>query len=82
MADKESVLVSWVEEEDEKTYLKAAHLSNDGKVKKQFNISTFDASRKSGFPRMAVSKNHIFFAWTQVDSTTIVRTGLVHLSAL
>lgn len=71
--DKETTMVSWVEQESDTTAairLKLVHIT--GEILLDERIADFDPSRSSGFPRMAVQNGAGYLAWTKTgDKPTI-----------
>ena len=69
MVNETIALVSWMETENEKTYLKAAKVNRNGTKGTTLIIAEMAASRSSGFPQMEYLKGKVHFAWTDVSKT-------------
>ena len=50
-----------------------------GKQGESFLLARSDASRQSGFPRMAKHNGQVVFAWSHTDSLTAVKTVLIKM---
>lgn len=77
MLDRELALVSWLEATDKGAEIRALQVDIHGQKAASQVIATTIASRASGFPVMEKAKNHIYFAWTQVDSVALVHTARI-----
>lgn len=75
MDAKGNAYISWMEKEDSETSLKVKAITANKDTTKSAAITKINGSRKSGFPQMAITDNRLIFAWTQVDSTTSVKTA-------
>lgn len=58
--DKESCMVSWLEEGD----IKAVKVYSDGRKGSTITVARSSDSRSSGFPQMTLAKKEVIFAWT------------------
>jgi len=58
------VLVSYMELDDDATYLKIKKVSIDGKVSEAKTIAVIDEGRNSGVPQLEIMKGNVFLAWT------------------
>ncbi len=67
LLDDRSGLVSWMETQQDTTYLLAAGFGMEGKLQTPKKIAVMDSGRKSGFPQMELHKDQVYFAWTEVD---------------
>jgi hypothetical protein len=69
-----SALVSWIERTGgEAAVVRARRISTRGVAGAAYTIATSSAARASGFPRMAVVKDNVLFAWTAPGKPSIVR---------
>ncbi len=68
------VLVSWLEQNKEDTELRIRKIFPDGRKTNSKIISVIDASRGSGYPKMASYNGKIFIAWTTPGKEIMVRT--------
>ena len=78
LSEKEA-LVTWLEETEDGAAIKAAKVSPEGKQGESFLLARSDASRQSGFPRMAKHNGQVVFAWSHTDSLTAVKTALIKM---
>lgn len=72
-------LVSWIEGRGEEADVRARLVRADGTAGPSVVIATSSRARASGFPRMARRGDEIFFAWTDVGASSIVRTAVATL---
>ncbi|MEA1881914.1 MAG: hypothetical protein U9N31_05880 [Candidatus Marinimicrobia bacterium] len=79
--DKETVLVSWLEEGEEsgKLVLKKVSITGEMSIIKTYEISS---SRGSGYPKLALVDNHIFVAWTEPVEGGGVRSKWIERNAI
>ncbi|MDN5205354.1 sialidase family protein [Fulvivirgaceae bacterium BMA10] len=71
-----SVMISWLETENDETVIKVRKVNSDGNKEASIKIANTSSSRASGFPQMALSDNHLYFAWTNVEGdSTVIRTS-------
>jgi len=74
-----SAWVSWMEGTTEGAAIMAVHVSEEGTKLTTQTIASTNPSRASGFPVMERAGNHLYFAWTQVDSVSSLRTAYLLL---
>lgn len=67
LLDDRSGLVSWMETQQDTTYLLAAGFGMEGKLQTPRKIAVMDPGRKSGFPQMELHSDRVYFAWTEVN---------------
>ena len=77
--DEERIVVSWQENTDAGAEIRYALVSRKGKEGASQVLTNTDPSRQSGFPILARTTDKLWFAWTQVDSTTTLRTAFLKL---
>ena len=58
------VIVSYMEVDDIKAYLRIKKISVNGKVSEPITISEIDGGRNTGVPQLEVINNEIFIVWT------------------
>lgn len=76
-----SALVSWIERVGGDTAaVRVRRVSPDGRAGGAVTIATSSAARASGFPRMAVSGEHVLFAWTVPGRPSAIRVARRPLS--
>ena len=61
-------MASWVERKKAESYLMMSYYK-DGIVSQTFEIMSFNASRKGGFPIIEPSEDGIIVAWTDVEKS-------------
>jgi hypothetical protein len=76
-----SALVCWMSGGAEGGANKVRRVTPDGTLGPVAVIATTDASRSSGFPRMARLGDAVLFAWTQFGTPPRVRTATADVSA-
>ena len=62
--NKKEVIVSYMEGDDDGTYLRIKKVSTDGKVSKPITISKIDGGRGTGVPQLEILDDEIFIVWT------------------
>lgn len=80
ITDEGSVFVSWLEQRGEFARVMIREIKPDGAISRPIHAGTTEASRASGFPRMAQTGDQIFITWTQTAPQLRVRTALVPIS--
>ena len=68
--DDESVVVLWMEQENEKASIRAREILADGTSGDEILIAQTEASRQSGFPVMCKYDDSLYFAWTVVGEVS------------
>jgi len=78
--EKDIALITWLENVEEKTFIKAAKVSSDGQIER-FTLQETSSARNSGFPILERLDNKIILAWTAVDDEgeTKIKSAFVHL---
>ena len=82
--DENTAAVSWMETDDQTTYLKVRKIKTDGTftLEEPIIVSVMEDARSSGFPKMIRRKNHLIFAWTGTKNQSNIRTAMVNISSL
>ena len=62
--NEREVVVSYMEGDDNGTYLRIKKVSLDGKVSKSITISKIDGGRSTGVPQLEILNDEIFIVWT------------------
>lgn len=62
--------VSWMAKDQERAHLNLSVINSDSELLGSLVIDTMSAERKSGFPQMELLDGALYFAWTDVDSTS------------
>ena len=62
--NEKEVIVSYMEGDDDGTYLRIKKVSLDGKVSKPITISRIDGGRSTGVPQLEIFNDEIFIVWT------------------
>ena len=75
-----AVLVGWMESLVGDAEFRVRRIHPDGAVDPVVTVTSMNASRRSGFPRMTRRDDTLFFAWTHYDSTTSVRVATATLA--
>ncbi|WP_434036243.1 hypothetical protein [Formosa sp. 4Alg 33] len=80
LIDHEQAIVSWMETEDNTTYLKAMKVNKSGVKSMPISISALNDSRKTGFPQMQYKGDNMYFAWTSIaNDIPTIKTVFVPL---
>ena len=66
--NEEEVLVSYMEGDDDGTYLRIKKVSIEGKVSESITISKIDSGRNTGVPQLEILDNEIFIVWTVFEN--------------
>ena len=78
--NEKEVIVSYMEGDDDGTYLRIKKVSLDGKVSKPITISRIDGGRSTGVPQLEIFNDEIFIVWT-VSEDEINQLKTVKLSS-
>ncbi|MDG1527629.1 MAG: sialidase [Polaribacter sp.] len=62
--NEKEVLVTYMESDEMKTYLRCKKVSVSGEVSKTFTISEINASRSTGVPQLEILNNEAYIVWT------------------
>ncbi len=68
LLDEQNVLISWMASTDDAAEIKAMRVNRDGTKQKPVTIAVLSASRKSGFPQLALVNNTAYFAWNALEN--------------
>ena len=66
--NEQEVIVSYMEGDDDGTYLRIKKVSIDGIVSKPITISKIDGGRGTGVPQLEILNDEIFIVWTVFDN--------------
>jgi hypothetical protein len=78
-----AALVAWIERTGGDTAtVRARRIAADGRVGSSLTVAQSSAARASGFPRMAVTKTHVLFAWTAPGPSSSVRVARARIADL
>ena len=66
--NEKEVIVSYMEGDDDGTYLRIKKVSIDGTVSKPITISKIESGRGSGVPQLEIHDDQIFIVWTVFDN--------------
>ena len=59
--------ISWMTQAGQQAELRVAALKPEGSLGRSYTVTTMRTDRKSGFPQMEIQKDHLIFAWTNLD---------------
>lgn len=76
MTETGDTWISWMETPRQFGSIYLRKFSSDGGMGEPILVGNTDPSRRSGFPRMAMTDSGILMAWTQTDPVFRVRTAL------
>jgi len=74
-----SVYVSWMEEDEQDTYIKVRKIHKDGRREKAITVSKTSSKRASGFPKMVGNGKDLLFAWTHIGENTAIKTTMMKM---
>ena len=74
MLDESRAIFSWIES-GEPTTIRCRVATTDNNLSPPMLVSETSSARSSGFPRLAVLGQHIYFAWTEVGKPSHLRTA-------
>jgi hypothetical protein len=78
-----SALVSWIERTGGDTAaVRVRRVSPQGRAGEPVTIAASSSERTSGFPRLTISGDRVYFAWTQPTRPSTVRVARVALSSI
>ena len=66
--NEKEVIVSYMEGDDDGTYLRIKKVSMDGTISKPITISIIDGGRSTGVPQLEIHDDEIFIVWTIFDN--------------
>lgn len=72
-----AVLVGWIEFRDDGSRFLARRVGPDGAVGPAFTVSDISSERASGYPRLALSGERVYFAWTETKPVRRVRVAVL-----
>tara|TARA_B100000787_G_C16199267_1_gene303657 strand:- start:15449 stop:16648 length:1200 start_codon:yes stop_codon:yes gene_type:complete len=62
--NSKEVLVSYMEQDDQGTYLRVKKVSIEGEVSESYTISEIDGGRNTGVPQLEIMNDEAFLVWT------------------
>ena len=81
LLSENSALVTWIERTGGDTAaVQSRVVLRDGKIGAATTIGSSSAARASGFPQIAVTHSHVFFAWTVPGGTSAIRVAKAPLT--
>ena len=66
--NEKEVIISYMEGDDDGTYLRIKKVSIDGTVSRPITISKIDSGRGTGVPQLEILDDEIFIVWTVFDN--------------
>lgn len=79
MLSSNEALVTWMENTGQGAQIMARQIDLQGRISESLIIAQTSASRESGFPIVEKAGRQIFFAWTETDSVSVVKTAVIPL---
>lgn len=76
--DDGSAMVSWLEPSGDETMIKACRINQDGSLGKSIIVAKSSESRSSGFPKMVIKNDTVYFAWTETGEALSVKTAYLN----
>lgn len=62
--NSEEVLVSYMESDDDGTYLRCKKVNKDGAISKAITVSKINSGRSTGVPQLEILNNEAYLVWT------------------
>jgi len=75
-----SALMSWLEPAGDTTLIKACQVHQDGSLEPSVTVAQSASSRSSGFPKMVMKNDTVYFAWTEIGESLSVKTAYLKLN--
>lgn len=79
LLDDGSALISWLETTGGETMIKVCRTNQDGALEKSVIVARSSELRSSGFPKMALKNDTVYFAWTETGEILSVKTACMKL---
>jgi len=70
-----TALVTWIERGGDTAAVQVRRVQRNGGMSAATTVAASSAARASGFPRMAVTGEHVVFAWTMPGKPSAVRVA-------
>jgi len=77
-----TALVTWIERGGDTAAVQVRRVQRNGGMSAATTVAASSAARASGFPRMAVTGEHVVFAWTMPGKPSAVRVARAPLDKL
>jgi hypothetical protein len=71
--------MSWLETSGDETMIKACRANPNGLLENSFIVARSSKSRSSGFPKMVMKNDLVYFAWTEIGEALSVKTAHLNL---
>lgn len=75
--DDGRALVVWIEQVGQNAEVRGRVVSKDGSAGEAFAVAPTTTSRSAGFPRIAVSGDSAYAAWTQTGDVPVIRVAKI-----
>lgn len=72
------VLVSWMDNADEKASIMLAEYDNSGALINKMTVAETTAERASGFPVITSNGDDVYMAWTQAGDQSMIKTAKIN----
>jgi len=72
------VLVSWMDNADEKASIMLAEYDNSGALINKMTVAETIAERASGFPVITSNGDDVYMAWTQAGDQSMIKTAKIN----
>lgn len=76
-----SAIVAWIEFADQGSRFRIRRVDRSGSRSDSTNVAGINASRASGYPRLARRGDELVFAWTETEGGSRVRTAAARLGS-
>ncbi|PWL24799.1 hypothetical protein [uncultured Roseivirga sp.] len=72
------VLVSWMDNDNEKASIMLAEYDNSGALINKMTVAETTAERASGFPVITSNGDDVYMAWTQAGDQSMIKTAKIN----
>jgi hypothetical protein len=79
LLNNESALVCWLDNDGDDAVIKVRRVHKNGLLDEPVIVAKSSGDRSSGFPKMVVKENTVYFAWTDSKNSLKVKTALIIL---
>jgi hypothetical protein len=73
-------VVTWLERAGDASEIRARTVARDGAMGEPLVIGRSTTARAAGFPRIALGRGHIYFAWTEPGDSSMLRFSRVKVN--
>ena len=82
MLPDHSALIVWLERTEKGAEIRVRRIQANATKSASIKVAEGSVGRASGFPQIALTKNEVIFAWTQIAPQPVVKVGVMKLATL